>query len=707
MLRALGELKTEYSSDQDDLAREFYDPCFRNANSYDRITGFFSSTIFYLLHEAMATFVLDNEGTIRLLCSPRISQRDIDGVLFGYEARSDKELTEALQLELREMLSSELYSDSATLLAKLIAVGQLEIRFALVSSESEVPTKRMFHDKVGLFGDGDTKVGFRGSANETFYGISPYGNVESIDVFPAWEGGRDEQRVHNAELRFEELWSGRTDGVSVVQLPSDFREQLEIVAESSDLEDLLRKIAAKEPTTFRPDQLGDVVLREHQRRAIRAWAAAGHRGIFSHATGSGKTITGLFAAQLAIANGMVPVVFVPSTLLLEQWSSQIADLLGARTLRVGGGHARWRAQGTLRAAVEAASARRPYVIVAVLNSASTTAFRSQVAPFTSRLFPIFDEVHRVGSDEFGQLLNWLDCPWRLGLSATPERVNDPIGSRRMLEYFGGIVDTYTLKDALDDGVLTPYLYQPTWVELQDQERERWDELTDQIRRLAAIASSPNSSDNARERLRMKLIERARIAKSAANKIPKAVKLIRETFRADSGQKWLIYCDAQAQLVAVRDALAFHGISTWEYHSGMQGDKEATLKLFDLNGGIIVAIKCLDEGVDIPSASHALVLASSRNPREFIQRRGRILRRSPAKSTATLMDVLVLPETVETSDPTWGLTMGELARARQFAGWALTKDAISLIEDKWISMGLSLDEFEAIQDAGVEEEENDD
>ena len=134
---------------------------------------------------------------------------------------------------------------------------------------------------------------------------------------------------------------------------------------------------------------------------------------------------------------------------------------------------------------------------------------------------------------------------------------------------------------------------------------------------------------------------------------------------------------------------------------MAGDSEATLKLFEVSGGIIVAIKCLDEGVDIPSATHALILASSRNPREFIQRRGRVLRRAPKKTVATLMDVLVLPDVMDQDDPSWPLVVGELARALQFAEWGLGGSAVSQLEDKWVSMGLSLADLDEVLPAGVE------
>ncbi|TFD01402.1 DEAD/DEAH box helicase [Cryobacterium sandaracinum] len=707
MLRDLGELQTEYTSDADDLALDFYSPCLTNASRYDRVTGFFSSTVFFLLHESLDTFVIRNDGKMRFLCSPRLTASDATSLLYGYEARTNNQLVEALRLELHEMLASPVTTDSTRLLAILIATGRLEVRLAVVTQETTTPTRRMFHDKVGLFADGSGDcVGFRGSANETFYGLSAFGNVESIDVWPSWEGGRDLSRVRNASERFERLWNGQSVGVTVRALPEEIRAELELVAEHENLGELLKKI--KRSPVSEPFTLGDISLRDHQKQAITQWIQHSHRGLLAHATGSGKTITGLYACRLALGEGLTPLILVPSQLLLEQWSTLVRTLLGARVVAVGGGRNDWKADSTVRAAIENPDLERPYVIIAINNSAMTEAFRIQVNSSVDKLFVLCDEAHRIGSPGASNVLDWLDAPWRLGLSATPDRSNDPDGTERLFSYFGGIIHEFSLKDALDAHILAPYRYLPSWVTLQDHEQEQWDKLTREISRLSAMSRNTlNAEGSVSNRLRMKLIQRSRIAKSAANKVPAAVEIVQRYYDPQAKQKWLIYCDSQSQMNLVRSALYHRGISSWEYHSQMSGDPRATLDLFDLNGGIVVAIKCLDEGVDIPSATHALILASSRNPREFIQRRGRILRKSPSKTIATLLDVLVLPEHLSKSDPTWSLSIGELARAHQFAAWAVTTQALSVIEEKWVSMGLSFHELDEISGAGLEIDESED
>jgi superfamily II DNA or RNA helicase len=127
-------------------------------------------------------------------------------------------------------------------------------------------------------------------------------------------------------------------------------------------------------------------------------------------------------------------------------------------------------------------------------------------------------------------------------------------------------------------------------------------------------------------------------KQASAKSRTAIEIIKSSYRP--GQAWLVYCDSQAQLTEVLTLLRAHGYDASEYHSSMQGSRVETMGYFRERGGILVAIRCLDEGVDIPTVSHALILASSSNEREHVQRRGRVLRRAPGKFSAAIHDVLV-------------------------------------------------------------------
>lgn len=688
-----------YASEADDLVEDLYLPAMREAVSYDRIAGFFSSSVLVVAWPALRRFVAA-AGRIRLLCSPRLSEHDAQGLVSGYRAREETALAEQLRHELDMLLAEPALRDEARALTALIASGVIDVRLATVAEETEAGNRRMFHDKVGLFTDAaGNQVGFRGTFNETFSGL--LGNVESVDVWTSWEDGKDLVRLADASKRFERLWNGEAPGVRVIRLPEATLEYIHELAKQIDQDGLLRELevgSAKSLPTEDPWVIADRTLRAHQRRAVQAWRDNDGHGLLAHATASGKTTTGLFCIREALGQGLRPIVIVPSALLLDQWRSEIRELLGYRVLTCGGGDDKWR-RGLVTAVLEDTGIDR--VVVAVAATASSPEFLAQTRRFSASAFLVADEVHRLGSPQYRTVLESIPAAARLGLSATPERAGDAEGTRVILNYFGGIIDTYGIKEALADGMLAPYEYAVEFVHLNVDEQDRFEEFTRKIRRQAAIARGDAASEAASDRLKRLLIDRARVVKNAAAKPAKAADVLSRMYQ--QGDRWLVYCDNRAQVDIARASLRRAGIESWEYFRGMTGDADNTLRAFDSNGGVVVSIRCLDEGVDIPAADHALILASSRNPREHIQRRGRVLRRAEFKTVATLVDVLTLPQTLDSEDATVGTVVGEVARAMEFAELSLTMTAKVRVREKWIEMGLPLSELPQMQHAGVEDD----
>jgi superfamily II DNA or RNA helicase len=268
------------------------------------------------------------------------------------------------------------------------------------------------------------------------------------------------------------------------------------------------------------------------------------------------------------------------------------------------------------------------------------------------------------------------------------------------------VRPYTLQDAIRDRVLTPYNYLPHDIALDSGEQAGYEDLSRKLRMEAGRRGDALDNIASNERLRMLAIARARILKRAAGKVPLAVRILSEHYRP--GQRWLVYCDGLQQLRQVRDALRIANLESLEYHSAMTGDREATLAEMDINGGILVSVRCLDEGVDLPAVSHALILASSRNPREFIQRRGRILRRYPGKTLAFLHDAIVVPAPDADRPASGGdkLLAGELHRVLEFAHGASNPQALTQIEALCIRYGVPIEVTAEPGAAGVEVETDD-
>ena len=216
--------------------------------------------------------------------------------------------------------------------------------------------------------------------------------------------------------------------------------------------------------------------------------------------------------------------------------------------------------------------------------------------------------------------------------------------------------------------------------------------------MAAIARESRDDLVVSDFVKLLLIRRSRIAKKATAKVPLARRIIEEGF--EEGQHWLIYCEDVAQLDDVKGALRSASVDVSEYHTAMRGDPQATLKWFRDFGGILLSIRCLDEGVDIPVVSHAVVLASSQNPRQFIQRRGRVLRVTPEKKSAVVHDAIVVPNHIETEPSQVALARAEIVRALEFAQSAQNRTATFDIVGIAARMGLAIGDLAA---TGIEED----
>ena len=701
------DFKTAYNKMEDDIATEFYLPCMRVSTRYDRISGYFGSTIYIIAWEALKDFIT-NKGKMRIICSPYISDEDQAAMLEGYSARTSEILADSIKKEVEVLMASPSLSAPARMLAYLVSADIVDVKIAVVSNGTTANIKRLFHDKVGVFcDDSGNAVGFRGSMNETYKGLSSDGNIESIDVFPNWVGDRDLTRLIDAQDMFERLWTSPVSGVMVYDFPTAAKEVLREKARDCNWEELLEEIRVTTSTAqkWKPDKrLGGKTPRSHQVDALEAWVKNSRRGIFEHATGSGKTFTAMCAIRDALEKQETVIVLVPSKDLLNQWYKELRQTITdieVYYLLCGDGNIKWRQAGGL--SVWTTPTKNQYrIILATMDTACSKEFLGKVVQ-GEHLFLVADELHRLGSESRRKALTLITGP-RLGLSATPYRYGDAIGTAALLEYFGGIIPPpFTLDDAIKSEVLTHYFYHPQRLSLTPTEQAAWDEITEKISRIVARsagaeASVANAFNN--PRLKQLLINRARIIKNASGKVALAIDTLKKHF--SKGQRWIIYCDNIRQLKAVLNGALAAGFDAYEYYAEMRGDRDMTLSYFTSNGGILISIKCLDEGVDIPSTTHALILASSQNPREFIQRRGRILRRSDNKHFAHLYDAITIPSVSDSeTDKSLSIIMAELARAIQFGEGADNPACITDLKN--IAIDFQID-YKKLKDGGIEDEE---
>lgn len=689
-------LRTSYHKGRDDIAEAFYLPCMRRASAYDRAVGYFRSTVFIIAWPALRAFVARG-GRMRVLCSQVLASADIEALRSGYAARENDVLASRLLAEVRSLLAEPALREPARILAALVAGGQLELKVALLrEGQTRAAEGRIFHDKLGIFRDDQgNAVIFKGSMNETWTGLASDGNLESIDVAATWMGARDLERAKTEDAYFNDLWRNQYPTLDVLPFPQVAHDEF-IRAADPNWEKTVEELAKPAPSV--PETR---TLRPHQAAVLASWAANDRRGIVQLATGSGKTFVAITAISEALRrHDEVAIVIVPDRALFQQWERELAPLvteLDAHLLRAGAGHDGWRKHLRLWTRPDADKRR---LVLATVQTASSDDFMNGLAR-GPHVFLVADEVHRLGSPHHQRILEDAAFGARLGLSATPERAGDPAGTTALLTFFRGVLEPrYALADAVRDGVLTRYFYRPHVVSLADDEIVGWRDLTTQVARLQARIADGAGDPGLELRVKHLLMQRAHIIKQARAKVPLAEQVLQAEYHA--GQRWIVYCDDQAQLNSVSRGLTSIGVPNTVFHAQMTGDRTETLRWLDRQGGVVIAIKCLDEGVDVPSVTHAMILASSKNPREFIQRRGRVLRRAPFKALAYVHDAIVVPpaqDDASDEQPMDAIAVGELARAIEFAMGADNPASATDLQKIAIDVGLN---WQDVASNGVED-----
>ena len=655
------ELLPAYRSGRNSLVSEFYVPCMSMCSRYDRAVGFFTSTSLSVAAKGLSRLV-QNKGTMRLVASPSLTPEDAAAISEGYRKREEI-IEQAIIRELNnEMITDDVIKERLSCLAWLIEHRRIDIKIALVEDSSGIG---VYHEKIGIFHDSTGGfVAFTGSANESSSGL--VSNFESIQVFRSWLLS-DTERARLVRQDFEDLWNNLTPGLKLYPFPEAARRQLltlrSKVAPTSDPED--HESDTHSPATASlcgslglPSMPPDLVVREYQKIAVRKWFEANGRGIFQMATGTGKTVTAL-ALITQLYKGcatqkrvLTVVVLCPYKHLVTQWAEECMKF-GIHPIQCMESKSIWH-PSLLNLIATQKSGALPFLLILVTNSTfASDAFQDALLSITHDALLVADEVHNLGAEELRAALPE-NAQYRLGLSATPERWFDEVGTQALYGYFGKPVFELSLREAIEQGALTPYRYFVHLVQLEDDEAEVYFEISKRIGMLTVSGSQQLTDDSlgASQALKILLLKRARLIASARQKLAvlqHTVEPLKETTHN------LFYCgdgvvestdgETRRQLDAVTLLLgSTMGMAIDSYTSETDVEKRTDLRRRfadgELNG--LTAIRCLDEGVDIPETRRAFILASSSNPRQFIQRRGRVLRRSPGKLEAEIHDFVVTP-----------------------------------------------------------------
>lgn len=702
------------------IGESVFSHCLKECKLYRRGTGTFGSSAFKNYLGALSDIV--NDGTkIEIMCS-------MNGIA------NDKALFDAIKGTSSEKGRNAILQDFCNkiglivagcqqtaesnnrdyfqkLIAYLIANNQLEIKFALPLKDNlmnddywdlqNIKERAMYHFKYGYFVFEDTPedsiLAFEGSINETDTAL--YHSGESVILHKSWE---DDQKkdVNSIKLWMDEDWNENNDSYRIYNI-------------SPKTLDIIKKYASKtrpfKPEDFKPIDVPNPIpdpnpqpdpapdynnsngynlfdLREYQKRALIKWQEAGFKGILNLATGTGKTLTALHAIKnfkLNIPSGLVLIV-VPSSPLAIQWKNDIKEMNESISIiEVSDSYKQW--EDKIRALLTQSFISKldnTPIIIGLIDSISSSRFQTLIHQVNNSLenkhLIIADECHGYNSptmvEKFPEAFNY-----RLGLSATVYDKFDIKDEKHHLEtYFGEIVDTFSIKDAIygDEPVLTKYNYHVIEALMNDDEADRYDELTEKIRKLSFIDDVESSYEKTKEQY---FYERARLIASIENKLKKLSEIIAKNKKGFT----LAYCgggnddEGDQKIKNVTRVFDQQGWTVAKITSKEQKEERVKIieNLKNETIDVVVSIKVLDEGVNIPAVRTAYILASTRSEREHIQRRGRVLRQSSGKKSADIYDFVVLGSMNNNSNLKYkSLIKNELERV-----WTFSEDAENKIE----------------------------
>ena len=684
-------LKDNYSSDDSNILEELFRPCLREAEVYYRSVGFFDSRVLALLgaeYECLSA----RGGFARILIGQTVSVEDYRAIIEG-----KKDSTRFLSIpDLSELWAqteeSETKQRGLLVLSWLVARGTLSIRFS-------IRPRGIHHDKFAFFRDEEgNEVVAHGTNNETEAAHSPSFNYESLSVFKSWEP-EIFRRLGDYKLReFLRLWEGKSKSSISVDAPNPVLEQIAHLSDQERSNPKFSKLFAKLQALQEQQEVlpripifwGDqrYSLYEHQKKAVNAFFRSDYRGIFAQATGSGKTITALHAATelaraIALQNSVdvFLIVAVPYQVLADQWVQNLR-VFGYSPIRAYESSSQWLSaleHSVNRALFEPAP--RVISVVVVNRTLGSNLFQDllQQVPSEQMIF-VGDECHQLGSS-----IRKGKCPpadYRVGLSATPWAPYEH-ELRDLLEaYFGEPVAHYGLEEAFVDKVLVPYHYLLSRISLSPDEGETYSEHTAEIKKLSAIKL--NGGEINEDTLIYHHNQRAAVLGSAQHKFEELPSLLKDVNNRVGLQHLLVYCgsgsteDDDAATGSIRDIekaqlIAYEG----NIHSARitaaerPAVRQSILRAFESGSlAAVFAIKVLDEGFDMPGVLGAILLASSRNERQFVQRRGRVLRTSRGKSKAFIWDFFVSGDGVMPETYAKELTEMELLRTIEFSRLSL-------------------------------------
>ncbi|WP_227873949.1 DEAD/DEAH box helicase family protein [Flavobacterium nackdongense] len=690
---------------------QFYLDGLANSSEFNLLLGYFSSSAINLLSVGFATFI-SKGGKMKMVINHLLSSKDKEAV----EKANDKSISKVF--DLTDVVSLGRVLDEYDIhffecLAYMISEKRIEIKVIKPKNG-----KGIVHYKSGVFSDGQDSVGYKASCNFTLYGLSE--NLEELEAFLSWKNGRSNKLIKKQLKLIDDYFTEKDEDVDYIPVT-----EIEVVLKNKfgkkDINELLvqeEQLLKKKQSLISNPKLKKTITklfsdieiirraprfpysegpREYQINAYNSWVANDFKGMFAMATGTGKTITSLNCLLNEYKKTGIyrAIITVPTTALVEQWKKECAKFNFKNIITVSSKENWDRNLAFFNTASKLIDTS--YIVIVTYASLPRPKFQSYFTQLPKDTILIADETHNLGSQGLLRLLPNIHLEKRIGLSATPNRKFDETGNQAIQDFFNDAppyIVSYSMEEALNIGWLCKYTYHPHIVKLTEQEMEKYKELSLQLLRMGLFDKETGNFRSTPE-IEKKLLERKRIIHKAANKLETFKAVLRIEFDKRKNLKYtLIYVPEGIE--ASFDETDY-SIETDEENrliddytkAVSQTDDSVMVKQFTANSTnreeilknfeeskihVLTSMKCLDEGVDVPRSELAIFCASTGNPRQFIQRRGRVLRLHKDKIHATIHDLVVVPEVSDEStfEMEKGLVKKELERVVDFANLAMNK-----------------------------------
>lgn len=707
----------------------FFSEALCNATQFNIKLGFFSSSAINILSDGFATF-LYNGGRMRMVINDVLSIHDQQAIMVG-EADVMVPYFDLQDLAEIKRTLSERDKHFFECLAWLIKNERLEIKIVVPKDGEGIAHSKcgVFSDGLNRVAfDGSCNFS-RTALIDNLESITAFCDWDGqSDVCKIDDIAEDFERTFSGNddsvlyLKADEVKAGITSNFENKDINELIKDEQNLISKrlSDNLPDNIMLVLNKakrtvdsiiediegkkqDSITFKAPQFPYDNPRDYQQLAFENWKDNGQKGLFAMATGTGKTITSLNCLlEIYKRKGYYKaLILVPTVTLVEQWEEECRNFNFNRIVKVCSKYPSWkeeirRIQFDERFCKE--NENISFVIISTYSSFTREKVFNVLNSFSrTQVLLIADEAHNMGAPGLLKRLGDINYLRRIGLSATPERQFDDAGNKKIFHFFGAdekYTYEYSMAEAINNGVLCRYFYYPHLVSLTSEEMEKYSDYSVKISKYFNYNSG--TFDKTDDILMALLLARKRIIHKAANKIAAFNDIIRKRFEEKGSLAYTLVYVPEGNKPDMLSSDFFDNRDTIEDDNETQHlidqytkavcdiDKYVTVKKFtgdtkdrdailaDFASGklqVLTSMKCLDEGVDVPRSEMAIFCASTGNPRQFIQRRGRVLRTHKDKEYAYLHDLVVIPKVMESS-PSFRmeqmLLLNELKRVNNFA-----------------------------------------